>query len=118
MLLFGHAGAGSAGTENPPLKIGVLAVRGAQQCLDSWSPTADYLTRQIAGHRFVIVPLAYRQIYSRVERAEVDFILANSAIYVGLEHWYQASRIVTMKERRARRRIYQIRRGGLLSQRP
>jgi two-component system sensor histidine kinase/response regulator len=101
VLFFGHAVAGGAGGENPPLKIGVLVVRGAQQCLDSWSPTADYLTRQVSGHRFVIVPLAYNRIQPHVERAEVDFIIANSAIYVGLEHWYQASCIATMKERRA-----------------
>jgi two-component system, sensor histidine kinase and response regulator len=100
-LLFAHAVAGEAGAENPPLKIGVLSVRGAKQCLDSWSPTADYLTRQVSGHRFVIVPLAYERIQPHVEHAEVDFILSNPATYVELEHWYQTSCIATMKERSA-----------------
>ncbi|MFH1155463.1 MAG: phosphate/phosphite/phosphonate ABC transporter substrate-binding protein, partial [Pseudomonadota bacterium] len=86
-------------SEEGSFKIGVLAVRGAQQCLASWSPTADYLTRQV-GRQFIIVPLAHEQIYPVVKNGEVDFILANSAFYVGLEHWYRASRIVTLKEKR------------------
>ncbi len=100
-LLFGHPLAGRAAEDGRALlKIGVLAVRGSRQCLDSWSPTADYLTRQVAGHRFVIVPLSHDEIYPRVQKDEVDFILTNSAYYVGLEYWYRANRIVTMKERR------------------
>ena len=83
--------------EDAPLKIGVLAIRGSQQYLNSWSPTAEYLTRQVAGRRFIIVPLTHDQIYSSVQKGEVDFILANSAFYVGLETWYQANRIVTLK---------------------
>ena len=86
--------------EDVPLKIGVLAIRGSQQCLNSWSPTAEYLSRKVAGRHFIIVPLSHDQIYSSVQKAEVDFILANSAYYVGLEYWYRANRIVTLKEQR------------------
>jgi two-component system, sensor histidine kinase and response regulator len=99
-LLVMGPNTGSAGAEDAPLTIGVLAIRGSQQCSDNWTPTADYLTRQIPGRRFVIVPLAHDQIYPRVQKGEVDFILANSAFYVGLEHRYRASRIVTLKEKR------------------
>ena len=100
-LLFSCLNAGQSWSEEVPLKIGVLAIRGPQQCSVSWSPTAEYLTRQIAGRRFVIVPLAHDQIYPSVQAGEVDFILANSAFYVGLEHRYRANRIATLKERRA-----------------
>jgi signal transduction histidine kinase len=91
----------SAGAEYPPLRIGVLAIRGPEQCLKSWSPTAEYLTQQLGGRPVVIVPLAHERIYTAARNGEVDFILANSAFYVGLEHWFQAKRIVTLKERRA-----------------
>jgi signal transduction histidine kinase/DNA-binding response OmpR family regulator/HPt (histidine-containing phosphotransfer) domain-containing protein len=91
----GYAWAGEA-----PLTIGVLAIRGPQQCLDSWSPTADYLTRQVAGRRFIILPLAHERIYASVQKGEVDFILANSALYVELEHGLGVNRIATLKERR------------------
>ncbi len=100
-LFFCASQAGKARAEETPLKIGVLAIRGPQQCLTSWSPTAEYLTRQVADRRFVIVPLAHDQIYPGVQKGEVDFILVNSALYVGLENWFQANRIVTLKERRA-----------------
>jgi two-component system, sensor histidine kinase and response regulator len=82
------------------LKIGVLAIRGAQQCLDSWTPTAEYLSYKIPGRHFVIVPLTHEAVNAAVEKGQVDFILANSAFYVGLEHWFGANRIATMKEQR------------------
>jgi two-component system sensor histidine kinase/response regulator len=87
--------------EAPPFKIGVLAIRGPRQCLKSWSPTAEYLTRKISGHHFIIVPLAHDRIHSSVQAGDVDFILANSVFYVSFEHWYQANRIVTLKRQSA-----------------
>ncbi|WP_054695939.1 phosphate/phosphite/phosphonate ABC transporter substrate-binding protein [Desulfosarcina cetonica] len=89
-----------AGAEGKVIKIGVLATRGQQQCLVSWSPTAEYLTRQVPDQRFAIVPLSHEQVTPAVQSGVVDFILANSAFYVGLEHWYHANRIATLKERR------------------
>jgi len=99
-LLFSNPG-GRSWADDAPVKIGVLAIRGPQQCLASWSPTAEYLTRQVAGRRFIIVPLAHEQIYLSAEAGAVDFILSNPVFYVGLERWYQANRIATLKERRA-----------------
>jgi len=96
-LLFSNSITGPSWAEEAPLKIGVLAVRGSKRCMDSWSPTAEYLTRRVTGRRFIIVPLAHDQIYPRVQKGQVDFILANSAFYVGLEHGYQANRIATLK---------------------
>lgn len=100
-VLVGSFQPGPSRADDPPLKIGVLAIRGIDQCLQSWTPMADYLGRQVSGRRFAIVPLTHNQINPTVENGAVDFILANSAMYVGLEHWYRANRIVTMKERRA-----------------
>ena len=100
-VLVGSLHAGPSRADEPPLRIGVLAIRGIDQCMHSWAPTAEYLGRQVPGQRFVIVPLTHNQINPTVENGAVDFILANSAMYVGLEHWYRANRIVTLKERRA-----------------
>ena len=82
------------------LNIGVLAIRGKEQCLKSWTPTADYLSRQIPGYRFVIVPLEHSQVNHAVEKDEVDFILTNSSSYVELEYLFGANRIATLKEMR------------------
>ncbi|MBM9603050.1 response regulator [Desulfopila inferna] len=80
------------------LRIGVLATRGAEQCLNDWTPTAEYLTRQIPDYRFVIVPLEHNQIIPSVKNQHVDFVFANSSYYVELEQEYGVNRIATIKE--------------------
>jgi len=89
-----------AAANDMPLKIGVLAIRGKEQCLKSWSATAEYLTSSIPGRRFIIVPLSHNEINPSVEKGTVDFILTNSSSYVELEYLYGANRIATLKERR------------------
>ncbi len=79
------------------VRIGVLAKRGAERCLEKWNPTAEYLSHQIPDYDFKIVHLGYGEIYPAIERREVDFILANSSYYVGMEMQHGASRIATLK---------------------
>ena len=100
LLLFQIGGTAEVQAADRPLKIGVLATRGAEQCLKTWSATAAYLTSRIPGQTFVIVPLTHAQIAPSVRDAEVDFILTNSAFYVELEQGYGADRIATLKELR------------------
>jgi signal transduction histidine kinase/DNA-binding response OmpR family regulator/ABC-type phosphate/phosphonate transport system substrate-binding protein/HPt (histidine-containing phosphotransfer) domain-containing protein len=85
--------------EPEKIKIGVLAKRGAEQCLVQWSPTADYLSGKIDGFFFEIIPLGYDEVYSAVENGEVDFVLTNPAYYAAIEQWYGAIRIATLKNR-------------------
>ena len=82
-----------------PVKIGVLAKRGVEKCREKWAPTADYLTEQIPGHSFVIVPLGYDELCPAVERGEVDFVLPNPGLYVTLERFYGVSRLATLNNR-------------------
>ncbi|MDP8205120.1 MAG: PhnD/SsuA/transferrin family substrate-binding protein [Candidatus Electryonea clarkiae] len=88
-----------AGTQDAlkTVRIGVLAKRGAERCLEKWNPTAQYLTREVSEYTFEIVPLDYNEIYSSIEQKKVDFILANSSYYVGLEMQHGVSRIATLK---------------------
>lgn len=86
-----------AGSQDPPVKIGVLAKRGVDRCLEKWGPTAEYLTTQIPDQSFIIVPLDFDEICPVVERGEVDFVLANSSFYVELEARYGANRLATLK---------------------
>ncbi len=85
------------------VRIGVLAKRGEEATLSRWQPTADYLSRQIPAYRFVLQPLDFGEIDRAVASASVDFILANSAIYVELESRFGASRIATMRNRNGHR---------------
>lgn len=86
--------------EESTIKVGVLAIRGAEQCLKTWGATADHLTALIPGKTFVIVPLPHDSIATSVRLGEVDFLLTNSSFYVELEQQYGINRIATLKESR------------------
>ena len=79
------------------VKIGVLAKRGKDRCLEKWSPTAEYLTNQIPEYTFIIVPLDFDEMHPAVKHREVDFVIVNPYYYVELEVMYGVNRIVTLK---------------------
>ncbi|RKX27107.1 MAG: hypothetical protein DRP45_01870 [Candidatus Zixiibacteriota bacterium] len=79
------------------VKIGVLAKRSAERCLEKWGPTAEYLTDKIPGYSFTIVPLGFDEVSPTVEHGDVDFILVNPSFYVELEYLYGISHMATLK---------------------
>lgn len=81
------------------VRIGLLAKRGSAIDVELWTATADYLSANLPGYRFRIVPLDFTEIYDAVREAKIDFVLANSAFYVELEKLYGVSRIVTLINR-------------------
>ena len=96
IALFPVNRADATAGENP-VKIGVLAFRGHEYAVSMWTSTAEYLSAQLPQYSFLIVPLRFEEINPAVEKGEVDFILANSSIYVELEYYYGVNRIATMK---------------------
>ena len=80
--------------------IGVLSHRGDAATLAAWSPTAAYLSSRLPKYRFEFKPLDFDAIDPAVKQETVDFILANSGIYVTLEVRFGVSRIATMYNRR------------------
>ena len=96
-ILLGRDAAAEQARE--PVKVGVLAKRGRERCLEKWGPTAQYLTKTLPGYSFTIVPLDFDEVEPAVERGEVDFVLANPAFYVGFEQLHGANRIATLKNR-------------------
>ena len=84
-----------------PVKIAFLANRGEVEGKQRWQPTADYLTANIPGYAFEAVPLSFDDIFSAVEHHEVDFVVANSGIYVRMEVEYGVARIATLKNLRS-----------------
>ena len=101
LLLLLLLPASRAADRNPEktVRIGVLAKRGPERCMAKWGPTAEYLTREIPGHKFVIVPLVFDEILTAVKEGNVDFVHANSAFYVKLEKLYGANRVATLKNK-------------------
>ncbi|HEX9627766.1 MAG TPA: diguanylate cyclase [Acidiferrobacterales bacterium] len=92
--------AGDAAAHTTEVRIAVLAHRGDQAALDSWQATADYLTRAIPSHRFVIVPLMNKTLGPAVAEQQVDFVLTNPGSYVGLESQYGVTRMLTLRNLR------------------
>jgi twitching motility protein PilJ len=80
------------------LKIGILAPRSIDETTERWQPTADYLTAQIPGYKFEIVPLDIKQIDSAIADNRVDYVLTNPGMYIDFEADYGATRIATLKQ--------------------
>lgn len=77
--------------------VGVLAHRGIDSAIRMWTPTVDYLSRQISDHEFRLVPLDLQGMRDALERGELGFILTNPGHYVELEAGYGVTRIATLK---------------------
>lgn len=81
------------------VRLGVLAHRGKSEALKSWGATAQYLSQQIPGHHFVIVPLSNDDIGPAVEYNELEFVLTNPGSYAELEAKYGITRLATLKNK-------------------
>jgi len=100
LALFALLAPVAAGAAENMVRIGLLAHR--EESLKLWSPTADYLTQQIPGYRFSIVPLDNHTIGPAIARDEVDFVLTNPGSYVELEARYGVTRMLTLRNLRQR----------------
>jgi PAS domain S-box-containing protein len=80
-------------------RIGVLAYKGKDIALQMWEPTGTYLQKNIPDVSVKIIPLTFDEIENAVRNNEIDFVIANSSIYVELETKYGVTRITTMKNR-------------------
>jgi diguanylate cyclase (GGDEF)-like protein len=86
----------TSGDDGNEIRIGVLAFRGFQITRERWQPMADYLSEQIVGHHFTIIPVNNDNIESLVEQGKIDFVLSNPASYAILEKQFQVRRLATM----------------------
>ena len=96
-LLGGVPQAGLA--QETAIRIGVLSHRGDAATLRNWGPTADYLSSQMPGYHFTVVPLEFEEVEPAVAYRRVDFVLVNSGMYVDLEVRQGVSRIATLNNR-------------------
>lgn len=98
ILAILSAGSAAAGDTRRAVRIGVLAFRGVEHTIQTWSPTADYLSAHVPGHVFTIVPLLHTELRDATARGELEFVFTNSGHYVELESDLGISRIVTLKK--------------------
>jgi phosphate/phosphite/phosphonate ABC transporter binding protein len=78
------------------LKIGILAKDGPVKAIKMWKSTADFLTANIQGTSFEIVPLGFEDVYPAVEAAKVDFFLVNSSMFITAKVKYGATAVATL----------------------
>ncbi len=81
--------------ESRPFVIGVLATWSPEDCRRQWEATAAFLSDSVSDACFTIRPLTYEEVFPAVERGEVDFLVANPAVYAVCEHAYQTTRVAT-----------------------
>jgi len=76
--------------------VGVLAHRGAEAAIGMWTPTVNYLSEQVDGREFQLLPLDLQQMRAALEAGKLDFIVTNPGNYVELEAGYDITRIATL----------------------
>lgn len=99
LLLLAYQGIVLSAEPANTVTIGVLAKRGIPITLQRWSPTIDYLNQSLPEYRFSIRPLDFNEIPAMLEARKLDFLLANSAIYIQSEHDFLVFRIATLINR-------------------
>jgi len=79
------------------IKIGVLAKRGNEVTLQRWAETANYLSNSIPAYQFIIMPLGFEEIEPAIQAKKIDFLLANSGIFVNHSFSHNLAAITTIK---------------------
>lgn len=83
------------------IKIGLRAHSGIEKSMLQWKLTADYLSKKIPEHKFVMVPIVgLGEILQAAENNQFDFVLSNPSSYVEMEQRFGASAILTLRNKR------------------
>lgn len=82
-----------------PIRIGVLAHKGADACKQMWQPTIDYLAKAMPNRRFELVWLRFEEVEPAVKSQSIDFLICHAAMYVNMEVKYGVTRIMTLRNR-------------------
>jgi len=90
------------------INVAVLAMRGESKAFQMWQPMADYLSRQIPGYHFNILPVSIDSISTAVQSGTADFVLTNPGLYAELEAKHGIFRIATLRNQRSGRAYTQF----------
>jgi len=93
-------------------RVGVTAFRDNAVTVREWGPTMDFLSAQIPGARFEVVPLNLSGFEAALSRRELDFVLTNPQHYIVMETRYGVSRIATLVKQENGRMVNQF--GGVI----
>ncbi len=96
LVLFIALGSNPVLAINDTIKIGVLSLRGNLKAEEAWQGMIEHLQNTVESHEFKIIPLGFDEINLAIRQRNVDFIIANSSIFVTLESRYNASAVATL----------------------
>lgn len=88
------------GAEDIVVKVGVLSIQGKDRTIAKWQQTMDYLSREIPGYRFEMIPGDFDEIRNMAQQNEVNFFLVNPGMYVEFEADFGINRLATLKNLR------------------
>jgi two-component system sensor histidine kinase TtrS len=97
-LAFVHSWAANAApqADKTPVRIGVLAYRGPDEAVASWSELPARLSAAVPGYRFEMQAYGGVELREAVRRGELEFVLANSSLYVDMAAQFGIQRIATV----------------------
>jgi diguanylate cyclase (GGDEF)-like protein/PAS domain S-box-containing protein len=91
--------AGNSWGATIPVRMGVLTIDGQEDALAKWTPTVEYLNREIPECTFQIVPLSRDALEKAVANEEIEFLLSDPALFVSLGS-YGLTDILTLHNKR------------------
>ena len=94
------------------INVGVLSHRGDSRTIAYWSDTANYLSQNIPGKEFRIVPLDFDEIEPSIQNKDIHFVLVNPGIYVVMEVRHRITRIATLSRHIGNKNVTEF--GGVI----
>jgi twitching motility protein PilJ len=82
------------------VQVGVLGIRGEEAAIKEWTATMDYLTAEIPGYKFELVPMTNENTKALVDKGDLEFVVVQPGLYVDLELNKGANRLATLKNNR------------------
>ena len=98
LLAGAGPGAAAADASSGLATIGILAPDGEAQAEQAWAHLGEYLQAAVPGTRFELRHYDLPGLGQAVAAKQVDFFIANSGFYVGMEAAHGASRIATLHD--------------------
>lgn len=80
-------------------RVGITSFRDKSVTEREWQPTMDYLSRQVNGARFIVMPMDLPDFEQALNEKKIDFLIINPQEYILLESLFGVARVATMVKR-------------------
>ncbi len=87
----------SAESEKQMVRIGLLSFDGADQTVNRWQPTVDYLNTQLPDYFFTIVPVDIKSLNYLVANNLVDYTLTNGVQFLKYKYSFKAVKMLNLE---------------------